>query len=130
MPTFRRTFPGQPDEISRARHFTYHYLRHTPAVAEVCLMVSEVTTNAVQHSRSGQPGGEFTLTLTMEDTGVRVEVEDEGSTFGAVPHVENAEPSEAEHGRGLAVVEALADKYGSGRPNVVWFELSWSAGAW
>ena len=127
MPTVRRTFPGQPDQIFRARHFTYHYLRHTPTVAEVCLMVSEVTTNAVQHSRSGLPGGEFTLTLAVEDAQVRVEVQDEGSTVGAVRHVEEADPSEAEHGRGLAVVEALADKYGSERPNVVWFELAWSA---
>lgn len=125
MPTYRRTFPGKPDAISRARHFTYHYLRHTPAVAEVCVMVSEITTNAVQHTRSGRPGGTFTLTLTTERSGVRVEVEDEGSMAGDTPHVEEVEPAEAEHGRGIAVVEALANKYGSEPPHIFWFELSW-----
>ncbi|MDJ1137862.1 hypothetical protein [Streptomyces iconiensis] len=57
MPTYRHTFSGRPEEVSRARHFTYHYLRHTPAVTDVCLMVSEVTTNAVSTPAQADPAG-------------------------------------------------------------------------
>ncbi|MDJ1137861.1 hypothetical protein [Streptomyces iconiensis] len=61
----------------------------------------------------------------MERGSVRAEVEDEGSAVGDVPHVDTEEEREAEHGRGLAIVDVLADKHGVERPNLVWFELSW-----
>lgn len=125
MPTYRRAFPGQPDEISRARHFTYHHLRRSPVVAEVCLMVSEVATNAVRHTRSGELGGQFTLALTVGEGSVRVEVADEGSAEGEVPQVEAMTSLEAERGRGLAIVHALADRHGVVQPNTVWFQITW-----
>ncbi|MDT3397197.1 ATP-binding protein [Streptomyces sp. B1866] len=122
MPTYRHTFPGLPEQILRARRFAAQCLTGSPASAAIRMMISEIATNAIQHSRSGHPGGHFTVTVMVQGNRVRVEIEDGGPRAGGVPHARAATP-DAESGRGLAVVQALADAYGTIRPNIVWFEL-------
>ncbi|MEV6807135.1 ATP-binding protein [Streptomyces sp. NPDC051132] len=88
---------------------------------DVLLCVSELTTNAVLH---GVPAGRgFLLRLARHADGVlRVEVHDSGPGEVRVP-----EPSTvAEHGRGLLLVAALADKWGVGERDpgkIVWCEF-------
>ena len=86
------------------------------------LLVSEVVTNAVLH---GAAGDSSTIALHFAAVGdvLQVEVSDDGPGFE--PRRDGAQP-DAESGRGLGIVEALARSWGvdTGRPTRVWFELS------
>jgi anti-sigma regulatory factor (Ser/Thr protein kinase) len=104
-----------------ARRFLRHKLEELhvpepPAEATV-LLTNELISNAVLHART-----DMELRLSRSDQRVRVEVHD-GNTrqpSAAVP------PQDATSGRGLLLVEALADRWGiEGTTNgkVVWFEL-------
>ncbi|MGP2437531.1 ATP-binding protein [Streptomyces sp. JW3] len=88
---------------------------------DVLLCVSELATNALLHGVP--PGRGFALSLVLHPDGVlRVEVHDSGGGRVRVP-----DPApEAECGRGLLLVSALADKWGTGerRPGKsVWAEF-------
>jgi anti-sigma regulatory factor (Ser/Thr protein kinase) len=89
---------------------------------DVQLCVSELTTNALLHGVP--PGRGFRLCLALESDGVlRVEVHDSGPGEVCAP---DASP-ESEHGRGLLLVSALADKWGVGERNpgkFVWCEFA------
>ena len=83
------------------------------------LLVSECVTNAVRHAETG---GE--VRLSRSGDGVRVEVADEG---GGRPVLRHPRPHEL-HGRGLALLGALAARWGiegddAARGKTVWFEL-------
>ena len=85
------------------------------------LLVSELFTNAVKYGRPGD--ARIRLFLEIGDIHVRGEVADHGRGFaeGRI-----SMPSEdAESGRGLAFLDAMADRWGviRGGENCVWFEL-------
>jgi serine/threonine-protein kinase RsbW len=112
--------PGVPRSAGEARAFARRTLgpQH-PALPAVEIAVSELATNAVLHTGSGLPGGRFLLILTATRAGVVVSVYDDGSRD--VPH--GPARAEGEHGRGLEIVAALADKWGTGqhdRGRVTW----------
>lgn len=89
--------PGSARSAAAARRFVRGLLGTAhPAIDDVALVVSELVTNAVVHSRSGRHG---TVRLAVRDADgvVRVEVADEGNAFSA-PYVRD-EPC-AESGRG------------------------------
>lgn len=98
--THQHMFPGTPKSVPTARHWLRGLLKDSPAadIAETCL--SELVTNAVLHSRSAHPGGALTVRVTRTPVRLRVEVQDEGGLWAQRP------PGE-DHGRGLAIVEAL-----------------------
>ncbi|MFF5670914.1 ATP-binding protein [Streptomyces hygroscopicus] len=77
------------------------------AVEEVALLVlSELITNAVRHARV--PGHEIETRYLYQDDKVQIEVHDASDLR---PELRN--PScEVAHGRGLLLVEALADRWG------------------
>ena len=83
------------------------------------LLTTEVVANAVLHGR-----GPVCIDLTCESGCVRVAVADASPHQPVVRHVGTG----ATGGRGMALVEALADRWGSavapGRGKTVWFELS------
>jgi anti-sigma regulatory factor (Ser/Thr protein kinase) len=83
-----------------------------------------VATNAVVHSRSGFPGGNFGVQIAIRaDEWVRVAVEDAGG-----PWERHGIDDDAECGRGLQVVSALAAEMGiigSGPGRTVWFRCPW-----
>jgi anti-sigma regulatory factor (Ser/Thr protein kinase) len=105
-----------------ARHFLRQQLSSweldTAHLDDALLLVSEVVANAVLHART-----EIELTLRAADTGaLRVEVYDDNSRLPtmAVP------PDDATSGRGLQVIERLANRWGFERSRsgkTVWFEL-------
>jgi PAS domain S-box-containing protein len=124
--TESRHFPATERSVGRARNF----LLQTVSAGgddgpDLALMLSELATNAVQHAST-----EFEVTITLgapaEGTDgarwVRVAVSDEAPGY---PAPEEA-AADAPHGRGLRIVESLADAWGvevrRGRPGkTVWF---------
>ncbi|TDC73704.1 ATP-binding protein, partial [Actinomadura sp. 7K507] len=86
---------------------------------DVDLMVCEVTTNAVRHSSSGRTGGGVWVTVLLSSDRLRVEIQDDGGSDGCpLPPAQGAGWDES--GRGLIVVDGLAERWGSlpdrGRP--------------
>lgn len=84
------------------------------------LLVSEVVTNSIKHSGSDDP---IQLRVWERATGLKIEVADGG--FGFEP-AEPSTPGEEEGGRGLLILETLADRWGTSRDARarVWFEVS------
>ncbi|MFF4526837.1 ATP-binding protein [Streptomyces bluensis] len=102
------TCPGFPEEVSRARRWTRDILRGSPLADHAELIVSELSTNAILHTASGMESGRFHLALAVTPQVVALSVTDDGGT-GTAPKVEHQD-HEAEHGRGLGMVTALAHR--------------------
>ncbi|WP_329244656.1 ATP-binding protein [Streptomyces canus] len=87
--------------------------------------MAELAANAATHGRV--PGRDFRLTLYVVGDTLRIEVTD--TRGDRLPRVELPAP-EAETGRGLVLVDALADRWGAApgpRPRkTVWAELDLS----
>jgi len=94
------------------------------------LCVSELASNAIQHTRSGQ-GGRFQVLVWRGRTSACVAVIDDGAALGPAPG--SSGPGDlAESGHGLRVVADLAAAWGhqelgpAGLPGrAVWFHLTW-----
>ncbi|MCF2539032.1 ATP-binding protein [Streptomyces nigra] len=118
-----RAFPGVAEEVAQARHFVAALLDGHGPLDDAVLVVSELATNAVRHSRSGAPGGWFLVVVCFGDDLVRIEVVDEGGE--RVPHLCDV-TSQEESGRGLLLIASCAKDWGvknwpQGR--AVWAEL-------
>lgn len=116
---WHRTFPGRREQIREARRFVQTHLPNHP---DAGLIATELATNAVGHTRTGEPGGTFTATIKQQPDGsVHMEIADQGgpTTFG--------QPApDREGGRGFHLVEALTIAWGvkgdaTGR--TIWAEL-------
>jgi anti-sigma regulatory factor (Ser/Thr protein kinase) len=92
----------------------------------VALVVGELAANAVQHGRV--PGRDFGLRLVLDPAAgmLRVEVADAASTK-RLPAVAPSSFPEGESGRGLLLVDVLAERWGSTPRSpvgkTVWAEL-------
>jgi anti-sigma regulatory factor (Ser/Thr protein kinase) len=88
------------------------------------LLVSEVVSNAVLHSR-GPEGDPITLVAAVTAEKVRVTVTDAGEGF--VP--KQRDPASIHDGYGLYLVDKAATRWGvdTAAPTSVWFELSRAA---
>jgi len=89
-------------------------------VRDAQLLVSEIVTNSIKHSGSDDP---IQLRVWARASGLKVEVADGGFGFNARPP---AVVSDEEGGRGLLILDALADRWGTAcdiRARV-WFELT------
>ena len=126
--SLRRTFRGEPDQVPLARDFVFRYLngRHCPAeaVQDILVCATELAANAVLHSRSGLPGGHFSVEVVCAGQSARVAVADSGGPWAERGHG----GIDAECGRGLHVVSALSADLGitgdaSGR--MAWFCCQW-----
>ncbi|MEO3872440.1 ATP-binding protein [Nonomuraea sp. B12E4] len=94
-------------------------------VDDVRLVVSELASNAVTHTRSGRSGGCVIVEVSaIGDTLARIEVTDEGSC--SVPRPREARDSDCD-GRGLRLVEAMSVRWGVRQGpvggTVVWAEV-------
>ncbi|MFP5257199.1 MAG: ATP-binding protein [Acidimicrobiia bacterium] len=122
MRTTRR-FGRDVAEIPRSRHYVADVLERAGAEATdaLLLVASELITNAVRHG-----DGEVELRVIVEPECVRLEVLDGGHAAVTAP-TENPAPS-ALGGRGLLLVQGVADRWGSefetdGR-TLVWAEVA------
>ena len=102
------TCPGFPEEVSRARRWTRDILRGSPLAEDAELIVSELSANAILHTASGREAGSFHLALAVSSQVVALSVTDGGGARTA-PKVEH-QGQEAEHGRGLGMVSAIAHR--------------------
>jgi anti-sigma regulatory factor (Ser/Thr protein kinase) len=118
------TLAGRAERARAARAFVGAVLGPGhPCGDDAELLVSEIFGNSVRHSGSGAPGETVTVAVRVADGMVRVEVTDRAGP--GTPELRPAD-RDAEGGRGLQLVAALAARWGSRRRGgrmVVWFEL-------
>ena len=121
-----RSFPGRRAQISQAREFIAALLARCPAADDVVLLASELASNAVTHSASGQPGGTFTVRAETTGAGdVLVEVEDQGG--GRDGNIGVAGPP-----HGLFLLRELSTACGTRRGEqgwITWFTIAGLAGS-
>jgi anti-sigma regulatory factor (Ser/Thr protein kinase) len=119
------TFPGVVAIVPAARLFVRGILADSPRAGDAELIAAELVTNAIRHTPSGEAGGEFTVSIWSKPGWARIEVADEGAgQWSPLPG-----ESEDEYGRGLAIVAALAERFGhdvnAGGAQTVWAEITW-----
>src|SRR5688500_16166551 len=105
------TFPNDPSAVPAARRFVSQAAMDLGADSETIdrsrLLVTELATNSVLHAHSP-----IRVSVSPEAGRVRVEVRDDDPTPPKPPR----RPSpQAEHGRGMWLVSALADAWGVNR---------------
>jgi anti-sigma regulatory factor (Ser/Thr protein kinase) len=115
------TFKATRDQVALARRLTQETLANHPAVDVAVLLVSELTTNCVQHSGSSF----FTVVIARTlDCTLHINVIDEGCK--GLPHLHYGE-LEDERGRGIRLVDQFAKRWGitreQGAGMAVWFAL-------
>src|SRR5215469_6059271 len=112
----RRTFPGLPGQVSVARRWLAQMIDGFAAIDDALLACSELATNAIMHTDSGQPGGSFTVRLAIRQDTVRIEVLDQGGTAAGRQDAGGYEAGDTEEasqrGRGLTIVTAITDAWG------------------
>ncbi|WP_411105599.1 ATP-binding protein [Streptomyces sp. cmx-4-9] len=115
--------PGRARALLRERLAAWEVEAEPTATAE--LLLSELVTNAVRHARAPQ-GRDIGVRLARRDGVLRVEVSDAGPPVTLTPQVV---ADEDERGRGLAIVSALAERWGCcprrhGIGKAVWAEVA------
>jgi anti-sigma regulatory factor (Ser/Thr protein kinase) len=118
------TIPGCPEQVSSARAFIGLVLSQQPRIDSdaATLLTSELVTNAIQHTRSGEPGGTVTVVAVGIPGGLLIEVVDEGSAGTPIVKGEIF----AAEGHGLFLVQQIASQWGYLRDAAgatVWFYL-------
>jgi anti-sigma regulatory factor (Ser/Thr protein kinase) len=110
-----RVLPGTPRSAALARQAARQLLGDShPATETAMLLVSELVTNAVQHTRSGEPGGSVTIALCTGPAGLLIQVRDDGgASEPRVAAIAGVTADAAEHGYGLRLVDALAERWGT-----------------
>lgn len=118
----QRAFPGRADQIAHARDFTKRMLGPCRMTDEAVLLVSELATNALEHTSTAD-GGQFRVTVCRYATSLLIGVSDNGSA--KTPEPGPLDP-ESETGRGLGLVELIADRWGycgGEHGRTVWFTI-------
>lgn len=115
---------GDASSVRDARHLVAESLAFMPADTReaAVLLTDELLTNAVVHG-----GGWFLLQLDTTADRIYVEVADATDSYPTV----HRPSSDREHGRGMAIVDAIATAWGTeqrGTHKAVWFELAVAAG--
>jgi anti-sigma regulatory factor (Ser/Thr protein kinase) len=119
MTAITRTFPGRLQAPGEVRAWLAGLLADCPVLDDVLLCASELVTNSVRYSRSGQPGGHLDVRIETEPGWVNVDVVDQGP----------AGPGAATSpglGAGWPIVRELSDWAGwdGGR---AWFVTCWES---
>ena len=123
--SFGHAYPGGPEQVQRVRADLAAILNECPIADETILLVSELAANAVTHSSSRKPGGQFIVRAAVCPCDYTwVEVEDQGGIW-AGHHPRDGRP------HGLDIVQAIAGDGNWGIDGdavlgrVVWARLDW-----
>lgn len=118
---FSTVFPSVAPSAASARRFVAAALRRWGCpddfIELVLLLTSELVTNAYRHA-----GTETRVSVRLDDDCARVEVRDVGR---GEPELRPLDTDRVD-GRGLQIVDALADRWGyhsNAGGTAVWFEL-------
>ena len=126
--TFERDYRGTIDQAQHVRADLAQVAASCPVLDDLVLLASELSTNAILHSRSGHPDQTFTVRVTLYPGDYAWgEVIDHGGTW-------TADEIDDEHGRGLAIVAAVAGNGnwgidGGAASRAAWFRLDWHPNA-
>jgi anti-sigma regulatory factor (Ser/Thr protein kinase) len=120
---WRQVLPGEERQLRALRRWLSSLLPDCPARDDLIAVATELSSNAIKHTASGQ-GGCFGVEVTWHGPVIRVTVADRG----ALNEPQVIQDPMAEHGRGLLVVNGLAARTGvcgdrEGRQ--VWADLLW-----
>jgi anti-sigma regulatory factor (Ser/Thr protein kinase) len=125
-PVVSALFLAEAESAPRARRALERLepLMSWPTYADLRLLVSELVANSVEHS-GANPDDLIGLEVHVRDERLLVEVTDPGPGFD-LPYRPTSQPWEAEYGRGLLIVDSLAQSWGvaHGERSSVWFELA------
>jgi serine/threonine-protein kinase RsbW len=115
-----RGFPATSDQVARMRQVLRETVAYHLEFATIALLASELATNSIRHSGSRF----FVLCIArIRRDGVRVAIIDEARK--GFPYLGN-QSVDAEQGRGLKIVDAMARRWGVTRipagGGAVWFE--------
>ncbi len=115
-----RQFPPEPGSAPAARQFVLGvgWSEDVELNNRLSTVVSEVVTNAILHARTP-----FVVRVTPGEKALRVAVSDRSSVFPSKRSYDSLQPT----GRGIQIIEAIADRWGvtpdpSGK--TVWFEFA------
>jgi len=108
--SWARAFPGTAQHASAVRRFVTSLLDGSPLCDDAVIVVSELFTNALLHTASGQPDGLVTVQVCRWRLGVRVAVTDQGSAKSPVIRDPGPCRELAESGHGLYMVSHLAER--------------------
>jgi anti-sigma regulatory factor (Ser/Thr protein kinase) len=114
------TFPASPASAREARSFLRQVLpdEAEPDLTDVILLlVTELVTNAVVHARTP-----VRVLVAIDGSRVRIDVHDDAPS----PPVRQPASPESLNGRGLLLLDRLADRWGfepSPSGKTVWFEV-------
>jgi serine/threonine-protein kinase RsbW len=124
-----RRFPGEPRQAGKARSWVTGLLPAGDPLDDLLIFASELATNAITHTRSGQPGGWFTVEVTWSPSAARVVVGDQGSD--EIP-MSKASPdddaADIESGRGLLLIDTMSAGWGSAGDETarwLWADVDW-----
>jgi anti-sigma regulatory factor (Ser/Thr protein kinase) len=121
-----RRLPGDRTAPGAARRLVREWLVDRERADDAALAVSELVTNAVQHADLGEHG-RITIRLRLAGSALRVEVSQ--PTRKSIEAPAGFPASDRDRGRGLALVEAVVDRWGidyggDDEPEtLVWFEI-------
>jgi serine/threonine-protein kinase RsbW len=111
--SWSREFPGIPAQVRAARQWIQDLLPDCVPLDDLVFVADELVTNAIEHTRSGQPGGCFGLDIVWFADEVWVVVTDQGSdSVPAITRKKGDANSTEEDGRGLWVVHAMSSDWG------------------
>jgi serine/threonine-protein kinase RsbW len=120
---WRRVFPGDKRQLGVMRQWLASLLPDGPARDDVVLIATELASNAICHTASGQ-GGCFAVEIRWRRSAVRVAVADSGGP--AQPRI--IEDPAGERGRGLLLVRGLSQRTGTcgdHQGRLVWADVRW-----
>jgi anti-sigma regulatory factor (Ser/Thr protein kinase) len=125
-----RELDGEPRSAGAARRFLRERLAEwgfeDDAVDTAQLCLSELVNNVIMHAHATAE-----LTVHVQETRLSVIVRDRGGALpGAAPHPDSGEDPMRVFGRGLTLVDALAERWGTERDDVgttAWFVLDLAA---
>ncbi|MGH8957639.1 MAG: ATP-binding protein [Acidimicrobiia bacterium] len=117
--SLERSFPPESRSASAARKFVLGagWSDDDDVNLRLATVVSEIVTNAILHARTA-----FLVTVLTTGETIRVAVRDKSADLPIRRLYHDLQPT----GRGLQIIEALADRWGVAKEpegKTVWFEL-------